>query len=64
MSEPVQRGADMGAIICKIIIPEPSDPKNIWHEVILAKTGDIEQHNLAPEATVIAQWLTNLPIIR
>lgn len=64
MSEPVQRGADMGAIICKIIIPDSTDPENIWHEVILTKTGDVEQHNLTPEGTVIAQWLTNLPIIR
>ncbi|MEI6677001.1 MAG: hypothetical protein WCL21_00255 [Mariniphaga sp.] len=62
MSEPVQRGADMGAIICKIIIPDTTDPQNICREVILTKTGDLEQHNLAPEATVIAQWLTNLHI--
>ena len=62
MSEPAQRGADMGAIICKIIIPDTTDPQNICHEVILAKTGDLEQHNLTPEAAVIAHWLTNLHI--
>ena len=62
MSTPVQRGADMGAILCKIIVPDPFYPPNNYREVILSQTGDIESHNLSPEAAVIAEWLTGLGI--
>ena len=51
------RGADMGANICKIIVP---DSINSYREVILSHSGDVEFHNLATEASVIAAWLTKM----
>jgi hypothetical protein len=59
LSDPVSRGADMGAILCKIIVPEENDPLN-FREIILTQTGDFEMHNLAPEAATIAAWLIRL----
>ena len=60
LSEPASRGADMGETICKVIVIDSTDPSGGYHEVILTEDGDIEQHNLAPEASVIADWLTQL----
>jgi len=62
LSEPVQRGADMGEIICKIFVPDNTDPQNSFNEVILTKNGDFDQYNLAPESAVIAEWLSKLKI--
>jgi len=58
-SPPVLRGADMGAILCKIIIPDPADPTN-YREIILRQTGDTEYHNLTHEAGVISDWLVKI----
>ena len=60
MSKPVNRGNDMGSAICKIIIPDLSNSPNSYREVILTQTGDIEFHNLAPQAAVIAAWLLEM----
>jgi len=60
MSDPVLQGADMGLTICKILVPDPSNPPNGYREVILSQTGDIEFHNLAPQAAVIAAWLQKM----
>jgi len=57
ISEHLIRGADMGANICKIIVP---DSINSYREVILSHSGDVEFHNLATEASVIAAWLTKM----
>lgn len=58
LTEPVSGGADMGLRICKIIIPDTTDPLNGYREVILTENGDFERHNPSPEAAVIASWLT------
>jgi hypothetical protein len=58
LSEPVMRGADMGELICKIIIPDTSDPTGRYREVLLTENGDFDQYNLSPEAAVIAAWIT------
>ena len=60
MSERVSVGADMGGIISKIIIPDSDDPNYGYREVNLTIEGDFSQHNLAPEAAVIAEWLSKL----
>ena len=60
LSTPVSRGADMGALVCKIFVPDGTDPQKVYDEVILTQTGDWEKHNLKPEAAVIADWLKNL----
>jgi hypothetical protein len=52
----------MGERICKIIVPDTSDPLNSYREIILTENGDFERHNLSPDAAVIAEWLTNLRI--
>lgn len=62
ISEPVQRGADMGEIICKIIVPDTVDPLGDYREVILTEKGDFDRYNLSPESATIAEWLTNLVI--
>jgi hypothetical protein len=62
LSEPVQRGADMGEIICKIIVPDTVDPLGDYSEVMLTEKGDFDRNNLSPEAATIAEWLTNLLI--
>jgi hypothetical protein len=62
MSERVSVGADMGSLVSKIIIPETDDPNYGYHEVNLSIAGDFSQINLAPEATVIANWLSKLRI--
>lgn len=62
LSTAVSQGADMGGFICKIIVPDSSDPQNTYREVILTESGDFEQHNLAPEATIIAGWLIKLQL--
>lgn len=62
LSEPVQRGADMGEIICKIIVPNTNDPLGDYREVMLTEKGDFDQNNLSSEAAVIAEWLTKLRI--
>ena len=59
LSDSLQVGADMGATICKMIIPD-NDNKSNYREYILTQTGDWEKHNLAPEAATIANWLTKL----
>ena len=60
MSKPVNRGNDMGGAGCSVIVPDPSNPPNGYREVILTQTGDIEFHNLAPQAAVIAAWLLKM----
>lgn len=60
LSKAVSQGADMGGISCKIIVPDSSDPQNSYREVLLTVSGDFEQHNLAPEAAVIADWLSKM----
>ena len=60
MSKPVNRGNDMGGAGCSIIVPDPSNPLNGYREVILTQTGDIEFHNLAPQAALIAAWLLKM----
>jgi hypothetical protein len=60
LSTPFSRGADMGAMVCKVFVPDETDPQNVFEEVILKQTGDWEKHNLKPEAAVISAWLTNL----
>ena len=60
ISTSVSRGADMGALLCKVFVPDESDPQKFFNEVVLSQTGDWEKHNLKPEATVIADWLTSL----
>lgn len=57
LSTPIMRGADMGAIICKIIVPDDGNPLGGYREVILTKNGDFDQYNLSPEAALIAEWL-------
>jgi len=54
------RGADMGANICKIIVPDSTNPVKSYREIVLTHIGDTEFHNLAPEASVIAAWLTKM----
>ena len=56
MIEPTMRGADMGAILCKILVPETGSA-NTFREIILSQNGDIEFHNLTPEAAQISDWL-------
>ena len=60
MSDTIRRGADMGETICKIIVPWPAQSSNSYKEVILSETGDIEFHNLAPQAALIAEWLNSI----
>jgi len=60
ISTPVSRGADMGAMVCKVFAPNESDPLKVYDEIILTQTGDWEKHNLKSEAAVIADWLKNL----
>jgi len=60
MSTPVVQGADIGALVCKIIVPDPTNPPNNYREVILTQTGDVETHNLSADASVIADWLSKL----
>ena len=60
MSEPFNRGADMGAVIYKIIVPDTTNSMNGFLEIILTEKGDWERKNLAPEATLIAEWLAKL----
>jgi hypothetical protein len=62
ISEMVMHGADMGANICKIIVPDSSNPLKSYREIILTHIGDTEFHNLAPEAGVIAAWLKKITI--
>jgi len=59
LSEPIQVGADMGACLWKIIIPEKENALH-YREILLNQTGDFEKHNLAPEAEIITAWLTRL----
>lgn len=61
LSQPVSQGADMGSLGCSVFIPE-QDNTGSYRQVILNESGDWEQHNLAPEAGVLTQWLTNLRI--
>jgi hypothetical protein len=60
LSEPVSLGADMGERICKIIMPDTSDPQNGYREIILTEDGDFERHNLSSDAAIIVEWLTKL----
>ena len=60
VSEMVMRGADMGARICKIIIPDSANPLKSYHEIILTHRGDTEFQNLTPKAAVIAAWLPKM----
>ncbi len=60
IGDPVNRGADMGALICKIIVPDTTNSSNGFLEIILSEKGDWERKNLAPEATLIAEWLAKL----
>ena len=60
LSKPVSQGADMGGTICRIIVPDDSDPQNVYREVLLSEYGDFERHNLASEAAVIAEWLKKI----
>ena len=60
LSTPVSRGADMGAMVCKVFVPNDSDPQKVYDELILSQTGDSEMHNLKQEAAVLADWLTSL----
>lgn len=62
LSNPISRGADMGEIICKIIVPDTSDLQGEYREVILTETGDFDQHNLSPEAPVIAAWIKQIGV--
>lgn len=62
LSQPVTQGADMGGYGCTLFYPDPNSPESNYLQVILSVKGDIEQHNLAPEAGVIARWLENLRI--
>ena len=59
LSKPVSQGADMGCYGCSVFIPDPGNTL-IYQQVILTESSDWEQHNLAPEAVVLAQWLTKL----
>ncbi len=61
LSQPVMQGADGGSYGCSVFIPE-QDNTGSYRQVILTESGDWEQHNLAPEAAVLARWLTNLRI--
>jgi len=60
LSTPLSRGADMGSFVCKLFVPDETDPQKVFDEVILTQTGDWEKHNLKPEAASIADWLINL----
>jgi hypothetical protein len=60
LSAAVSRGADMGAMVCKVFVPDESNPQKVYNEVILTQTGDWEKHNLKSEAAVISNWLTSL----
>ena len=60
MSDTIRRGADMGETICKIIVPDPTYHPAGYREVILSQTGDTEFHNLAPQAALLAAWLTGI----
>ena len=60
-SAPEQRGADMGAQICKIIVPGTGKP-DYYTEIILSQTGDIEYHNLLQEASLIKDWLSGISL--
>jgi len=60
ISDPLNRGADMGLAICKILVPDPATSPTSYKEVILTQTGDTEVHNLAPEAALIAAWLMKM----
>jgi hypothetical protein len=62
ISDPISRGADLGEFICKIVVPDTSDPHNGYREVILTENGDFDRHNLSPEAAVIAEWLSRYRI--
>lgn len=59
MSTPEQQGADMGGLVCKIIVPDTTSTNN-YREIILSQTGDIEFHNLSPEAGLIKDWLAKI----
>jgi hypothetical protein len=59
LSDPVNRGADMGAAIRKIIIPDKDNPLN-YREILLTQTGDIEIHNMTPQALAITDWLNKI----
>ena len=60
LSTPFSRGADMGAMVCKVFVPDETDLQKVFEEVILKQTGDWEKHNLKSEAAVISAWLTSL----
>ncbi len=60
MSSPVLHGADMGAHLCKIIVPDPGGKPGVYREFILLQTGDTEFHNLTPEAALISDWLLGI----
>ena len=62
LSLPVSQGADMGSHECSVLIPDPNGTESSYLKVVLSENGDVEQHNLAPEAAVIAAWLENLGI--
>ena len=56
----VVKGADMGVRICKILVPDSTNVVKSYREIVLTHNGDTECHNLAPEAWVIAEWLTKM----
>jgi len=62
LSQPVTQGADIGGYSYRVFIPDSADSSPNFREVYLSKDGDIEQHNLSPEAAVIVVWLKKFRI--
>jgi hypothetical protein len=58
MSERKQRGADMGANVCRCYVLDEAN--NRYKEVELRVQGDWSYENLAPSAKELAAWLKSL----
>lgn len=57
LSEPRNRGADMGDTVTRCWLP---DAAGVYREVFLRQSGDWERENTSPAAAQLSRWLDSL----